>query len=148
MSEEPVFEHPIPDEDKAATAWMKDQLEQEIARLKGLNQRIIPLPVKNTGIIVQQPQSRKQKVTIVNRVEFGTAFDFRKVQQILLQNPIPCPSKPTYLFQHVVLLSDAPLPMIFGYLYEKNPKNSLEDWRFVNSQGDQCSHHWDLNNKE
>ena len=38
----------------------------------------------------------KEEDVYVNRVECDTAFDFDRVEQILISEPIPCPIKPGY----------------------------------------------------
>lgn len=34
----------------------------------------------------------------VNRVECDTAFDFNRIERILISDPIPCPVKPGFNF--------------------------------------------------
>jgi len=144
MAELEIHQIEPPSEDVQAAAWMKQVLDAEVSRLNSQGQRPIPLPVKNFGIITEHAQSRKKKTVIINRVEFGTAFNFLKVQQMLLKPSLPCPAKPNYLCNIIILLTDQPLPLIFAYLYQRNANNLLEDWRFVNSKLEECNHHWDF----
>ena len=87
--------------------------------------------------------------------DFDTAFDFEKVQQIMVsENEIVCPMKDQcsyvnvcsiYLSIHfkVLLFTDKPLPLIFGYLYVRNKKNKLTNWVFVNIKGKRTYHRVD-----
>ena len=47
------------------------------------------VPLLQTSIV-------KENDLYVNRVECDTAFDFDRVEQILISEPIPCPIKPGY----------------------------------------------------
>ncbi|KAK2950264.1 putative LIMR family protein [Blattamonas nauphoetae] len=118
--------------DKATAIWMQDQCkaEQESMKTKGVN--LLPLKVRNTSIIKEKP--------LVNRIEFNTSFDFTKVTQILVGQPIPCPTKPGFTYINVILFTDILGPMIFPYLYSDTVKNDLSRWLFVNNQLDRAEH--------
>lgn len=72
--------------DRAAVDWIREQFDQEVARVKGKGQMVIPVPVKNCSVV-------KEGKAYINRVECATAFDFSKVKQILLSEPVACPDK-------------------------------------------------------
>merc|ERR1719378_1331681 len=48
----------------------------------------IPVEVKNTGIVTESDG------TTVNRIEAATAFDFDRIERILVSEPIQCEPKP------------------------------------------------------
>ena len=48
------------------------------------------------GVPLFQTAIVKENDVYVNRVECDTAFDFDRVEQILISDPISCPIKPGY----------------------------------------------------
>eukprot|EP00741_Cyanophora_paradoxa_P022160 tig00021435_g21392.t1 len=109
--------------------WIKDQVDKEQMRVEAQGSRLIPMPVKNMGIVREGPR-------VVNRIEIDTAFDFDKVQQILLSDPIPCPLKPGSNYVHVLLFTEKPIPLLLPYVYDTKvaSNNPLTDWVFLNKQ--------------
>lgn len=124
----------------AATALEK-KLQDEIARLKTMGQKVLPLKVKNTGLMKRIENS---KPVYFNRVEFDTTFDFASVQQILVAPPAPAEGRPEgYVSTCVVLLiKGKALPMIFGYIVDQSNEyasNALDHWLLVNKDGKETS---------
>lgn len=114
-------------------SWLEGLVAKECCRVRRVNgTRVIPLPVKNCGILVE---SKGKKNVIVNRLEIDTGFDFDKVKQILLSPPIPCPVKPNFSMVFCVLLTEKPLPMIVPYMFDVTTRlNFLREWVFINSR--------------
>jgi hypothetical protein len=137
--------------ESAVAAWLKGQSETEVARLKGLGQNILLVPVCNTGVIIDtvisaDKMAGKVQREVVNRVECATAFNFDRVRQVLLSPPCPCPLKAGYSMLHVVLTIDSPtaLPLLLGYMYDTSvPGNDLRSWLFVNKLGATSRHRVD-----
>ncbi|KAF9400476.1 hypothetical protein BGX21_004213 [Mortierella sp. AD011] len=76
-----------------AKAWINENVEREVARIRSTGTNIEPLPVKNFGIVVDL--SRK-KATAINRIEINSSFDFKKVQQIMVSPGIVYPHKENF----------------------------------------------------
>jgi hypothetical protein len=83
----------------------------------------------------------REEKKIINRVEMDTRFDFEKIQQILLSDPIDCPYKEGYVYINVLLFTDKPLPIIIPYLYQKDKANKLTEWLLINADGIRVRHH-------
>lgn len=84
-------------EQHALKDWVQLKVDEEVSRIVGLGQRAIRLSVKNCAIV-------RQTKDVVNRVEVDTGFDFDRVNQILLSEPLTCPSelKVCHLLSNVV----------------------------------------------
>eukprot|EP00761_Pharyngomonas_kirbyi_P003338 gb/GECH01003342.1/.p1 GENE.gb/GECH01003342.1/~~gb/GECH01003342.1/.p1 ORF type:complete len:179 (+),score=55.41 gb/GECH01003342.1/:1-537(+) len=117
---------------RQSVEWMNSQLDNEKQRLQSQGTKVLPAPVKNTGVV-------KESKRVVNRVEFNTAFDFDKIQQILVSDPIPCPMRPNHQYVHVVLITGG-MPLIFPYLFPHDRMNQLTDWVFINNQFKRSRH--------
>eukprot|EP00742_Colponemidia_sp_Colp-10_P009554 GILJ01010431.1.p1 GENE.GILJ01010431.1~~GILJ01010431.1.p1 ORF type:complete len:168 (+),score=32.94 GILJ01010431.1:29-532(+) len=123
-----------PDYDVAQ--WMKEQMAKEIARLKTQGATVIPMTVKNTGVV----KGGGKKAPLINRVEVDTGFDFDKVKQIMLSDPIPSP-KEGFSYVNVLLFTDKPVPLILPYLFDsRKNRNSLSEWVFINNKLIQSRH--------
>jgi hypothetical protein len=107
--------------------WMKERVSAEVARLKAAGQRSVPLPVKNCGIVREHGLN-------VHRVELATAFDFDKVNKIMISPPVACPHKAGHAMVFVVLCTKKPLPLIFGHLFSEADAPDLQEWLLVNSK--------------
>ncbi|KAF9437394.1 hypothetical protein BGZ76_000867, partial [Entomortierella beljakovae] len=139
-----------------AKAWIKENVEKEVARIRSTGANIDPVAVKNFGVVVDL--SRK-KATAINRIEISSDFDFKKIQQIMVSSGIPYPHKENYEYVNVLLFGDgSETPMLAPYLYDTkfktqepveddsneqpsldqrpwiNVKNNLTEWLLVNSQ--------------
>lgn len=88
----------------------------------------------------------REEDAFINRVECDTAFDFNKVEQILISEPIPCPVKPGFNYVmhfsqynsqvHVILLCKN-IPLIMPYLYNASYNQNghdLKQWLFINNK--------------
>jgi hypothetical protein len=90
--------------------------------------------------------TRRQRL-LVNRVEVGTAFDFKRVTQILVSEPVACPVKPGYNYVNVVLVVPAasggvaPV-LLMPYLYDTSygRANNLSEWELINSKMETARH--------
>ncbi|KAF8950026.1 hypothetical protein CPC16_007362 [Podila verticillata] len=152
-----------------AKAWIKENVEQEVARIEATGTKITSMKVKNFGVVVDL--SRK-KPTAINRIEIDTTFDFKKVQQIMVSPGVSYPHKENFEYVNVLLFTDnTEPPMIVPYLYDTkfktqepveepedgssiatteennrpwiNVKNNLTEWLLVNSQHMRARHHID-----
>ncbi|KAL6069345.1 hypothetical protein QOT17_007608 [Balamuthia mandrillaris] len=120
--------------ERAVGEWMQNLVKEEVKRIKSAGSNAIPVPIKNTALL-------RKGNKIINRVEVDTGFDFNKVRQIMLSDPVPCPLKPSFFYVHVLLFTHQPIPIILPYLFKKKRKtNNLTDWMFINNKG-QSSHH-------
>lgn len=136
--------------DRAAVEWIQEQFQQEVARVKATGQMVIPVPVKNCSVV-------KEGKAFVNRVECATAFDFSKVKQILLSEPVGCPYKAGesshrapalsltapaagYQYCNVVLVTRKPIPLLLPYMFEASAKNDRKHWIFVNAKLQRARH--------
>lgn len=122
--------HGFPFPQSEVKAWVQAQVEAEAARVVGLGQRVIKLPVKNCSIV-------RQTKDVVNRVEVDTAFNFDTVTQILLSEPVQCPAhiKQGYALRFAVLSTGKPVLLLLPYVYDVSLLgNSLSHWEFINNQ--------------
>eukprot|EP01080_Neovahlkampfia_damariscottae_P008772 gene8772-720_t len=111
--------------EKDIANWMKKKAEKEQKRLEELKAKITIAGVKNTGTITDEEK-------IFNRIELKTNFDFSKIVQILVSEVEESPKK-NYFYVNVILLTKSPVSILVPYLYEKNEKNDLKHWTFVNN---------------
>ncbi|KAF9321135.1 hypothetical protein BG003_003328 [Podila horticola] len=153
-----------------AKAWIKENVEQEVARIEATGTKITAMKVKNFGVVVNM--SRKKPMAI-NRIEIDTTFDFKKVQQIMVSPGVSYPHKENFEYVNVLLFTDnTEPPMIVPYLYDTkfktqepveeseessiannnaeennrpwiNVKNNLTEWLLVNAQHMRARHHID-----
>ncbi|KAF9284497.1 hypothetical protein BGZ68_004654 [Mortierella alpina] len=106
----------VDQESTDAKAWIKENVDQEVARIRATGTSIEPLAVKNFGIVVDL--SRK-KASAINRIEIDTHFDFKKVQQIMVSAGVPYPHKENFEYVNVLLFADSTqTPMLVPYLYD------------------------------
>ncbi|KAF9931938.1 hypothetical protein FBU30_009233 [Linnemannia zychae] len=107
-------------ESQDAKAWIKTNVDKEVARIRATGATIEPLAVKNFGIVVDM--SRKKPLGI-NRIEIDSKTDFKKVQQIMVSPGIPYPHKENYEYVNVLLFTDSTeTPMLVPYLYDTKYK--------------------------
>lgn len=131
--------------------WMAAQSAAEVERLRDLGQAVLLLRAKNVGVVIEnvpEPDrmAGKMRRDVANRAELDTAFDFDRVAQLMVSDPVPCPVKPGYLFVHVVLAvsSRASPPLLLGYLYDGAIQgNDLRSWLLVNKAGRSSRHRVD-----
>jgi hypothetical protein len=116
--------------------WISIQIEAEIKRLSALSQRCIPVPVLMMAIVREAREEPPAGERVWNHVEFKTSFDFSKVKQILLNDPIPCPCKDHHNLVLLVLITDHPVPMLAPHIYDARVPNDLNFWVFVNSSSE------------
>lgn len=106
----------VDQESESAKTWIKEKVDEEVARIRATGTSIEPLAAKNFGIVVDL--SRK-KATAINRIEINSNLDFKKVQQIMVSAGIPYPHKENYEYVNVLLFSEnAETPMLVPYLYD------------------------------
>ncbi|KAF9988957.1 hypothetical protein BGZ75_008138 [Mortierella antarctica] len=106
----------VDQESTDAKAWIKENVDQEVARIRATGTSIEPLAVKNFGIVVDL--SRK-KASAINRIEIDTRFDFKKVQQIMVSAGVPYPHKENFEYVNVLLFAESTeTPMLVPYLYD------------------------------
>lgn len=82
------------------------QITSEINRLKSLGSSCIPVKVKNISFLqinvcfafTAQTAIIREDNVFVNRIECDTAFDFNRIERILISDPVPCPVKPGFNF--------------------------------------------------
>lgn len=113
-----------------AKLWIKQQVTAECERIKAGNARVVPLPVKNCGILVEHDDippsmqgknasSRKRRVKVVNRIEIGSGMDFTAVSQLMISDPVPYPFRTGYQFVHVLAFtaSSNTMALLCPYVY-------------------------------
>ncbi|KAG0257516.1 hypothetical protein BG011_003927 [Mortierella polycephala] len=106
----------VDQETTAAKGWIKENVDQEVTRIRSTGTNIESLAVKNFGIVVDV--SRK-KPSAINRIEVDTNFDFKKVQQIMVSPGIPYPHKENFEYVNVLLFTEnTEAPMLVPYLYD------------------------------
>jgi hypothetical protein len=71
-------------EDKELVEFMNKKCQEEMVKFKKENVNLIPVKLKNTAIC------RGKDGCCINRIEFNTSFDFKRVNRILTSNPVPC----------------------------------------------------------
>lgn len=148
--------------EKEVAEWMAGQLADEVKRVRGMGQRVLPLSVLKTSLVRQEITSggsgaakkgsgaaaaaaaaAKTTTRIINAVELNTSFDFKSVPlQLLLSDATPCPVKEGFEYVNVVLVTTAPRapPLIFGYIYKKDVEgNGLQYWRLTNTDGEEVT---------
>eukprot|EP00026_Physarum_polycephalum_P016663 Phypoly_transcript_17625.p1 GENE.Phypoly_transcript_17625~~Phypoly_transcript_17625.p1 ORF type:complete len:165 (+),score=29.89 Phypoly_transcript_17625:297-791(+) len=133
---EKLFEEPdyiLDREEKVVADWMDMMLQTELKRIREAGSNAIPVPVKNVGII-------REDNKVINRIEANTAFDFDKIQQLMVSDPTPCPHKADFSYANVLLFTDKPVPIIFPYMYSTATPNKLKSWLFVNNSLQQSRH--------
>jgi hypothetical protein len=84
--------------DREVVQWMKAQVEAETKRLKKNGAKVSVMNVKNTGIVREDEENAG---VAKNRIEVNTNTDFDRVQQLLLSDPIPCPSRENHDYVNV-----------------------------------------------
>ncbi|KAK3809945.1 MAG: hypothetical protein J3Q66DRAFT_351697 [Benniella sp.] len=104
-----------------AKTWIKERVDQEVARIRATGTSIEPLTAKNFGIVVNL--SRK-KATAINRIEIDSTVDFKNVQQIMVSAGVPYPHKEGYEYVNVLLFVESmdSTPMLVPYLYDTKLK--------------------------
>lgn len=133
----------------AVAAWLAARLERELARVRGLGQRAVGVPLRNCGLVVLADdgggaaaarrgakRAAEEGVTI-HRLEAATSFDFGVIKHLLYSPPERCDAKPGYLFVSVALFtdSDAKPALVLPYLVEdRGPGMSFARWRLVNNK--------------
>lgn len=150
---------PLQDEDNPdadAVKWIRAQFDAEVERLKAQGQRVVPLAVKNCSLaregrqminrvrahraLCPVPQFPAHGAALAPQMELATAFDFRKVKQILVSEPVQCTPKPGFKYVNVVMFTDKPLPLIVPYIFDSGFKNDLRQWVFINTRMERARH--------
>ena len=115
--------------------WLAQKTETERARLVAQGLSPIPMTASNMGLLKGECGS------ITNRIEFKTNFNFKKVKQILVSDPVKCPCKRGYLHVYLVLATDnLKYPLLLSYLYESDAGNLLNEWLLINGQQHRVHH--------
>ncbi|KAI8067897.1 hypothetical protein BC940DRAFT_367529 [Gongronella butleri] len=141
------------DVDQTAKAWIQEQMDTEVNRIRTVGTSVIPVGIKNCGIL---PNFDQRKARAINRIELDTNFNVNKVEQVMVSAPVEYPHKENFFFVHVVLVTSSPIPLLVPYLYQaglkvtqpervdgdrKIPskevvlKNDLKEFLFINKQG-------------
>jgi len=114
--------------------WFHSLVSKEVKRLKEQNINAIPVPVKGMDTI---PAGH----VVLNRLEIDTNYDFTKITQIMVSDPIPCPFLPAYQYVHVLLfVNEKTPPIILPFFHQQQKNNQLTDWLFINAKGEQAQH--------
>ncbi|KAI9474300.1 MAG: hypothetical protein EXX96DRAFT_529507 [Benjaminiella poitrasii] len=139
--------------DVIAKEWIQEQSDKEVKRIHDVGSSVLPLKIKNCGII-SNFDNKKPKA--INRVEVDTNCDLSKVQQIMVSPPIAYPHKENFNYVNLVLVTSQPIPLLVPYLYKTNMKvtqparevggrnypskevvlkNDLKDYLLINKNG-------------
>ncbi|KAL7750561.1 hypothetical protein RI367_003902 [Sorochytrium milnesiophthora] len=151
------------EQDSTAKFWIAEQVQAEVDRIKAAGSKVLPMSVSNYALVIDYTRPKQPKA--INRVEVQTGYDFNKISQIMVSDPIEYPHRDGYRYVNALLFTDKPLPMLVPYLYNseltagpdaggdastpaarKKPirvKNNLQDWLFINSKGERCRHRID-----
>jgi len=114
--------------------WFHSLVSKEVKRLKEQDINAIPVPVKGMDTI---PAGH----VVLNRLEIDTNYDFTKITQIMVSDPIPCPFLPAYQYVHVLLFVNEKMPpIILPFFHQQQKNNQLTDWLFINAKGEQAQH--------
>jgi hypothetical protein len=126
--------------------WVRAQMAAEVARLERAGVRILPLRVKNMGVVVEREGPGRPR-RVLNRLELDTAFDFAKVVRLLVGPPTPVPAELStgrgkLVYHNVVLGTTSPVTLLAGYVTEPSlhADNELALWRFVNNRLQAADH--------
>ncbi|TPX42982.1 hypothetical protein SeLEV6574_g05303 [Synchytrium endobioticum] len=103
--------------------WLLITVKAEEQRLRRTGATPLLLTTKNFTMITELGTPSR----IVNKVELDTGFDFDKINQILVSDPLPYPHDPEWLYVHVLLITTptsaakpntTQFPLIMPYLYK------------------------------
>mmetsp|Transcript_24715 Transcript_24715/g.82903 ORF Transcript_24715/g.82903 Transcript_24715/m.82903 type:complete len:145 (+) Transcript_24715:54-488(+) len=131
MSSEGSLDAAAPD----VKSWLEARSAEEVKALKERGAgRILALPCAN--FCTEDDSSGP----VWNRIEVTSAFDFSKVEQVLLSPAREFPFKPNFDHVHVILQVAGQdvnsLCLLLPYVYDtRNRRNTLKSWCFVNSRG-------------
>eukprot|EP00628_Pelagophyceae_sp_CCMP2097_P014442 CAMPEP_0206825404 /NCGR_PEP_ID=MMETSP0975-20121206/14325_1 /ASSEMBLY_ACC=CAM_ASM_000399 /TAXON_ID=483370 /ORGANISM="non described non described, Strain CCMP2097" /LENGTH=152 /DNA_ID=CAMNT_0054367695 /DNA_START=54 /DNA_END=509 /DNA_ORIENTATION=+ len=111
--------------------WVKVQTDAEVARATAQGGRILRLSSKNCGIVRDADDGGR----IRNRIEVDTGFNFDKVQQILLSDAMPIPTKPGFELRFLILSTGQPLVLLVPYVYDAGivKPDDMRNWEFINN---------------
>ncbi|KAI8902743.1 hypothetical protein BC833DRAFT_230621 [Globomyces pollinis-pini] len=123
--------------------WITEKVKLEAERMREYS--VVPLifKVNNFGIVHDDNGS-------INRIEFASNFDFKKILQIMISDPIVFPYRINFLFSTVLLMTEeTSMPIIVPYLYQgvldkkvklNIPPNNLKEWLLINSKHERARH--------
>ncbi|TPX35271.1 hypothetical protein SmJEL517_g02216 [Synchytrium microbalum] len=105
-------------------AWLLKTVNLEVERLRRSGTKPILLSTKNFVMTVEEGTPSR----IVNKIELDTGFDFDKITQILVSDPIPYPGDTSWEYANVLLITtNAQFPMILPYLYRPSMITDVSD---------------------
>jgi hypothetical protein len=76
--------------DEVLIKWIETQGRKEFNRLKSFGLTCLFFMPKNFGLVVDYETHPSGKPTLINRIEFGTAFQFTRVTNVQLSPPTSC----------------------------------------------------------
>ncbi|KAI7906474.1 uncharacterized protein BX663DRAFT_529208 [Cokeromyces recurvatus] len=135
LIEEPPVEA-VEEIDVVAKEWIQEQSDKEVKRIRDVGSSVLPLKIKNCGII-SNFDNKKPKA--INRVEVDTNCDLSKVQQIMVSPSIPYPHKDNFNYVNLILVTNQPIPFLVPYLYKTNlkviqPAREIGDRKFPSKE--------------
>ncbi|SAL99609.1 hypothetical protein [Absidia glauca] len=84
--------------DLDAKAWITEQVEKEVKRIKGVGSDVTPIKILNCGVL---PNFDHKKAKAVNRIELDTEFNISKLDQVMVSPATPYPHKEHFYFVNV-----------------------------------------------
>ncbi|CDH59068.1 hypothetical protein RO3G_08010 [Lichtheimia corymbifera JMRC:FSU:9682] len=107
------------DIDHDAKAWIQQQVDKEVKRVRDAGSSVLAFKLINCGIT---PNFDKRTARAINRLELDTNVDLSKVQQVMVSPPIPYPHKADFHYVNLILVTEKPIPFLAPYLYQENVK--------------------------
>lgn len=122
----------------ALQAWVDAAVAAEVARIQGMGSKCLPVPVTACGTATEEGTDGAVTVHVVHA---DTKFDFAKVKQVMLSEPMAVPEEHGTGLQllFLVLLAQAPIPLLLPYLHVSS-EGDKSQWRLCNAQGSQVRH--------
>lgn len=110
--------------DSDLNTWMFAQAESAIRQAKSNGSNPLLIKPKNFSTVIFENK-------IENRIEFDTSLDFATVEELLISDEIPVPSKQYYFYVTVVLFTkNKNVPLVFPYVYVKKSEKEISEINF------------------
>lgn len=110
--------------DSDLNSWMFVQAESAINQAKANGSNPLLIKPKNFSTVIFENK-------IENRVEFDTSLDFATVEELLISEEIPVPSKEYYFYVTVVLFTkNKNVPLVFPYVFVKKTEKEISEINF------------------
>ncbi|KAI8078658.1 uncharacterized protein BX664DRAFT_362234 [Halteromyces radiatus] len=105
--------------DHEAKAWITEQVEKEVKRIRDVGSSVLPMKILNCGVL---PNFEQKKARAINRIELDSNNDVSNIEQVMVSPAIPYPHKDNFYYVNLILVTGKPIPFIVPYLYQHNIK--------------------------